>query len=269
MDHPWEEAIRYVAEALAQKIDQVIMEEIMPDCSDCIHFEVPSDEEPCCLCKEIFKGEDSFFDEDLFKEEAAEEGEESVKDSVEENTFEEYCPKCLVHLNPSINAERICDVCSIGAYRKTPSQFRPGFRPAEAGAEEETSSVIPDSGKRRDFGTGSVRDIRDGKGRFDLLPPYAIFRIARRMEDGATKYGDRNWEKGQTLMGYLDSAMRHLNRYIWDRMLDEEPEEDHIGAAAWNLCCFMHTQKMLHKDKLPSELDDIPNGSEPEHDEYF
>lgn len=33
---------------------------------------------------------------------------------------------------------------------------------------------IKDSGKREEFATGSRRDTREGKGRFDLLPPFAI-----------------------------------------------------------------------------------------------
>ena len=34
--------------------------------------------------------------------------------------------------------------------------------------------MIKDSGNRRDFGTGAVRDIAEGKGRCDLLPLYDI-----------------------------------------------------------------------------------------------
>lgn len=58
---------------------------------------------------------------------------------------------------------------------------------------------VKDSGKRQEFQTGSIRDTREGKGRYDLLPPHAIFRLAKHFENGAKKYGDRNWEKGQPL----------------------------------------------------------------------
>ncbi|HUS51203.1 MAG TPA: dATP/dGTP diphosphohydrolase domain-containing protein, partial [Candidatus Paceibacterota bacterium] len=68
---------------------------------------------------------------------------------------------------------------------------------------------VKDSGKRQDFDTGSRRDTRDGKGRYDLLPVRAIKRLAKHYENGAKKYGDRNWEKGQPLSRYLDSALRH------------------------------------------------------------
>lgn len=35
---------------------------------------------------------------------------------------------------------------------------------------EPTTPVIKDSGERRQFGTGAVRDIQEGKGRCDLMP---------------------------------------------------------------------------------------------------
>jgi hypothetical protein len=38
---------------------------------------------------------------------------------------------------------------------------------------------IKDSGTRRDFGTGSVRDAAEGKGRMDLLPMLALDRLYR------------------------------------------------------------------------------------------
>lgn len=117
---------------------------------------------------------------------------------------------------------------------------------------------LPDSGARRKFGTGSVRDIRTGKGRYDLISPIALASLAKRLEDGMTKYGVRNWEKGQNLMSYLDSCLRHINRFITDAMMDRAPEEDHISAAFWNLHSFIHTQYMIMQGSLPAELDDIP-----------
>lgn len=47
---------------------------------------------------------------------------------------------------------------------------------------------VKDSGKRENFTTGSRRDTRVGKGRFDLLPPKCIMRLAKHYENGATKY---------------------------------------------------------------------------------
>ena len=45
-----------------------------------------------------------------------------------------------------------------------------------------------DSGHRRTFETGAVRDRAKGKGRYDLLPPVAIKRLADLYERGGIKY---------------------------------------------------------------------------------
>jgi len=113
---------------------------------------------------------------------------------------------------------------------------------------------VKDSGARREFDTGSVRDQREGKGRYDLISPVALRRLAKHSENGAVKYGDRNWEKGQPLCSYLDSAMRHLQDFlVGDR------SEDHLAAAAWNVFSIIHTQEMIDRGLLPDHLDDLPN----------
>lgn len=48
--------------------------------------------------------------------------------------------------------------------------------------------AMKDSGKREDFGTGAVRDSREGKGRYDLISPIALKRLAVVYEKGANKY---------------------------------------------------------------------------------
>lgn len=73
---------------------------------------------------------------------------------------------------------------------------------------------IKDSGERTEFTTGAVRDMHEGKGRFDLLPMCVLMRLARHYENGCRKYGDRNWEKGIPCHSFADSAMRHLVKYM-------------------------------------------------------
>mgnify|MGYP000906022844 CR=1 FL=1 len=96
---------------------------------------------------------------------------------------------------------------------------------------------IKDSGNRHEFESGAVRDMQEGKGRCDLLPPYALLRLARHFEAGAKKYGERNWEKGIPVNSFIDSAMRHTLKYMAG-----EKDEDHLCAAAWNLVCAMETE---------------------------
>jgi len=111
---------------------------------------------------------------------------------------------------------------------------------------------VKDSGVREEFNTGSKRDSRNGKGRFDLLPFYAIQRLARVYENGATKYGDNNWRLGQPCSRYLDSALRHLMKAGagWE-------DEDHFAQAMWNVAAIIETQKMVELGTAPKELDDL------------
>ena len=117
---------------------------------------------------------------------------------------------------------------------------------------------IQDSGKSRKFDTGSVRDDRTGKGRFDLLSPFVARRDAIHIENGAKKYNERNWEKGQPLMSFLDSAIRHLEDYKADLLLGQPNAEDHLAASRWNIAAFIHTEEMIYRGLLPVELDDRP-----------
>jgi hypothetical protein len=111
---------------------------------------------------------------------------------------------------------------------------------------------VQDSGERRKFTTGSVRDKAAGKGRFDLIPEFCEARLARHYENGATKYEERNWEKGQPLSVYLSSARRH-----WGKMLLNWQDEDHAAACVWNIYGYMWTRNEIEQGRLPRELDDL------------
>ena len=111
---------------------------------------------------------------------------------------------------------------------------------------------VKDSGKRQEFSTGSKRDTNIGKGRFDLIPAYALKRLAIHYENGARKYGDRNWEKGQPIGRYIDSARRHINAY-----LNGSDEEDHLAAVAWNALAAIETEHRVRMGILPEELNDL------------
>ena len=106
---------------------------------------------------------------------------------------------------------------------------------------------IKDSGQRRHFGSGAVRDMGYGKGRMDLLPWEAIIEVAKHCEAGALKYGERNCEKGIPIHSLVDSAFRHLAKYTMG-----ETDEPHLRAAAWNLLWAIHME-VRHP-----ELQDIP-----------
>lgn len=112
------------------------------------------------------------------------------------------------------------------------------------------------STKKFESSTGAHRGSAEGKGRFDLISPIAITRLAQLLERGADIYGERNWEKGLPLARYLDSAMRHLNQLLMGL-----EDEDHAAAVIFNVMAFMHTQHMIKIGSLPNQLDDMPEFS--------
>jgi len=120
-------------------------------------------------------------------------------------------------------------------------------------SKKEEHYKIKDSGERTEFKTGAVRDLRSGKGRFDLLPPSALKALAIHYEKGCLKYGDRNWENGIPISKYLDSAVRHSYAFIagWD-------DENHLIASIWNLMCAYETILRIQRGELPKELYDLP-----------
>lgn len=152
--------------------------------------------------------------------------------------------------------------------------------------------MIQDSGARREFDTGAVRDISDDKGRCDLLPLDIIaeiysgdtyyqlcgiykftqdgnvgwlyeviaatrpkfgdystmfLEVAKHFAEGAKKYGEYNWQKGIPAHCYIDSAVRHLLK--WLRGDDDEP---HHKSFVWNVICCIWTCK--HKPELNDYL---------------
>ena len=116
---------------------------------------------------------------------------------------------------------------------------------------EPANGNIKDSGDRTEFSTGAKRDLHTGKGRMDLLPWDAIMEVSKHCENGALKYGERNVDKGIPVHSFVDSAFRHLAKYMegWD-------DEPHLVAAAWNILWAMQTERMY------PELQDIPSRKE-------
>ena len=75
----------------------------------------------------------------------------------------------------------------------------------------------------------------------------AWIEVSKHCEEGALKYGERNCEKGIPIHSLIDSAFRHLAKYMIG--MDDEP---HLRAACWN-CLFALYMEIKHP-----ELQDIP-----------
>lgn len=102
--------------------------------------------------------------------------------------------------------------------------------PLEAETRKPMATQIKDSGERTEFSSGAVRDLHSGKGDMLSVPWAAMLRVSKRYENGAAKYGRYNYLKGIPVSSFIDSALRHLAKYVagWD-------DEDHLAAAAFNV----------------------------------
>ena len=98
--------------------------------------------------------------------------------------------------------------------------------------------------------TGASRIDPRGKGRFDLLSPWATRDLARHFEAGAALHGERNWEKGMPFSRLVSSAMRHLDQFRMGLT-----DEDHLSAARWQLHVLAHFRALGR-----TELNDLPWG---------
>jgi hypothetical protein len=105
---------------------------------------------------------------------------------------------------------------------------------------ESVAFKTKDSGERKEFAGGMVRDSGGGKPRFELLIPQGVpykdqmlTRLAELMARGAEKYSSRNWEKAEgaeELERFKESGLRHMLQWLTD-----ETDEDHASAVMFNI----------------------------------
>jgi hypothetical protein len=75
----------------------------------------------------------------------------------------------------------------------------------------------------------------EGKLRFDLVPPEVEEALAAVLTHGATKYEDRNWEKGIKYGRVYAALRRHLLSWVKGDKIDDESGMPHLHHA---LCCL-------------------------------
>lgn len=96
--------------------------------------------------------------------------------------------------------------------------------------------TLPDSGTRTVYPSGAIKEAASvEKGRYDLIPPGALHRLAVHYARGAEKYPPgRTWEAGLPWSVLIGAALRHA--FQW---LAGAREEDHLAAVAWQIFALM------------------------------
>lgn len=96
------------------------------------------------------------------------------------------------------------------------------------------------------FKTGAIRDDQAGKIDFvETISFTAHHRYAKYMTSKKVKYGSGNFKKGIPTESYEQSLLRHIDKYFRNKYENgnDEPEEDHLAAARFNLDGLMHNEE--------------------------
>ena len=145
--------------------------------------------------------------------------------------------------------------------------------------------MIKDSGDRTEFETGAVRDMREGKGRCDLLPldvvanfldDYVLQRIYEFQRNGDSAYlnnaigiftGRKGWDDGTLFLEvakHFEEGAKKYGENNWQKgipvkcyidsairhylkWLRDNRDEPHDRAFCWNILCAIWTCKHMPK----------------------
>lgn len=148
--------------------------------------------------------------------------------------------------------------------------------------------MIKDSGERREFNTGAVRDIQEGKGRCDLLPLQVVWRIMGRdsviyhiyrfictnntqnLHNAIEEFGIENYDGVTTMLlevsKHFEEGAKKYGENNWQKGLPPscyidsairhylkfrrgDKDEPHDRAFVWNLmCCIWEVDYHENKD---------------------
>lgn len=110
--------------------------------------------------------------------------------------------------------------------------------------DKQNQFVIKDSGKRKEFNSGMVRDINDDKLDFLLVRDGPMFlRWVAHVTKGAIKYAKRNWMKAsgeEELNRFKESAARHFEQW-----LRGDTDEDHASAVFFNINGYEYVKEKI------------------------
>jgi len=95
------------------------------------------------------------------------------------------------------------------------------------------------SGKQQEFGTGAKRDIQQGKGRFDLIPPHTLMLVAKKY----ASYGKISKPTDKTIGCAIEILYESLNKNNIDIL-------DDIAEAIWYVLEYMEHDGRFY-EKLP------------------
>ena len=80
----------------------------------------------------------------------------------------------------------------------------------------------------------------DKKLRWDLLPFDALEEVVKVYTYGATKYDDRNWERGIKYSRVYAALLRHLIKWVGGKIFNKEDGNVlHLAQVVWNALALL------------------------------
>jgi hypothetical protein len=103
--------------------------------------------------------------------------------------------------------------------------------------------------------------------RFDLIPARALWHLAEHFGRGASKYADRNWERGYAWSLSFGAIMRHLWAFWGGEDHDKETGSHHLDAVMWHAMVLRTFAEDYpeHDDRPPAHMG--RHGLKPAHNQ--
>jgi len=112
--------------------------------------------------------------------------------------------------------------------------------------------------EEKQLGNAEGGRFDEGKVRHDLIPAWALERIAEVYTYGAQKYDDDNWLKGMKWWKIQGPLERHYNKWKRGRVKDDESNCYHLAMVAWNAIALMvYEEFKLGEDTRPPVVMDM------------
>jgi len=111
--------------------------------------------------------------------------------------------------------------------------------------------------EEKQLGQKDAGRFDEGKVRMDLIPAWALEKIAEVYTYGAQKYDDNNWLKGMKWSKVSGPLERHYNKWKRGNIKDEESNCYHLAMVAWNAIALMIYQEfgLGTDDRCPVVMD--------------
>lgn len=101
------------------------------------------------------------------------------------------------------------------------TRFNPSALPAKDGETRITDPI-----------TGGEKGQK--LARFSLIPSDVLWALSEHYGRGASKYADRNWERGYAWSLSYDALNRHLHQWVRGEDNDPETGSSHLIAVIWH-----------------------------------